>query len=464
MSVCLASMAYCTWKSYKLTVDPWRLFMVLQARPGCFFLDSSLISPQIGRFSFLGADPYLTLKVGDGDPFVKLRAALAKLPRLGHNPGLPFFNGAVGFLAYDAGVNREKTVRRANAGDPAIPQSVFHFYDSVIAVDHKANALYLCAAGRPKDTLEAAKARCRQRIGELASMVARAGNPLPTRTFLRQQQPSRASIAAGMTKRQYCAAVLRAKEYIRQGDIYQVNLSMRFDGRIAAPASQVYESLRLASPSCFGAYFDAGDFQLLSSSPERFLSLRGRRVLTRLMKGTRPRSRSKREDARLKQELLLSAKDKAELMMITDLERNDLGRVCAYSSIGVDHLRSLETYATVYQTTATVRGRLHARYDSIDLLRACFPGGSITGCPKIRAMQIIEELELSRRSFYTGALGYINSNGDMDFNILIRTILKKGHQVFFYSGAGIVADSDPRAEYAEVMVKAKAMMGAVACQ
>jgi para-aminobenzoate synthetase component 1 len=258
--------------------------------------------------------------------------------------------------------------------------------------------------------------------------------------------------------------VLRAKDYIRRGDIYQVNLSLSFGGRTAASAAQIYESLRLASPSCFGAFLDAGDFQILSSSPERFLSLQRDRVLTRPMKGTRPRSRSKPEDARLKQELLLSEKDKAELMMITDLERNDLGRVCAYNSIGVESLRSLETYATVYQTTATVRGRLHAGYDNIDLLQACFPGGSITGCPKIRAMQIIEELEPCRRSFYTGALGYINCNGDMDFNILIRTILKKGDQVFFNAGAGIVADSDPRSEYAEVMVKAKAMMGAVACR
>jgi para-aminobenzoate synthetase component 1 len=211
----------------------------------------------------------------------------------------------------------------------------------------------------------------------------------------------------------------------------------------------------------FSAYQDCGDFQLLSSSPERFLQLKGRTVITRPMKGTRPRGADRLRDRQLKKELLESAKDKAELLMIIDLERNDLGRVCSYDSIKVRRLRQLESYATVFQTTATIAGRLHKGKDRIDLLRACFPGGSITGCPKIRAMEIIRELEPQPRGVYTGCLGYLSFSGEMDFNILIRTILKKGRRLCFGVGGGIVADSVPEEEYRETLVKAKAMAQAI---
>lgn len=240
-----------------------------------------------------------------------------------------------------------------------------------------------------------------------------------------------------------------------------MNLSQEFNAKTDLSAFQIYKRLRSLSPSYFSAYLDCQDYQILSSSPESFLRLDGNIATTRPMKGTRPRSKNKLKDRKLKKDLLESAKDKAELIMIVDLERNDLGRVCSYDSIEVKALRQLEGYSTVFQTTATVSGRLHKNKDRIDLIRACFPGGSITGCPKIRAMEIIEELEPSRRSIYTGSLGYLSFSGTMELNILIRTILKKGDELYFSVGGGIVADSVPEEEYQETLVKAKAMKSAI---
>jgi para-aminobenzoate synthetase component 1 len=285
----------------------------------------------------------------------------------------------------------------------------------------------------------------------------------PSRNGRKKDKPKHqtAELKSNFTKEDYILAIKKAKEYIRKGDIYQVNLSQQFYTRTDLSGFEIYKCLRKLSPSYFSAYFDAGDYQILSSSPESFLRLEGDLVTTRPMKGTRPRSQNKVKDIRLKKDLLGSPKDKAELIMIVDLERNDLGRVCSYDSIKVATLRQLEEYNTVFQTTATVCGRLHKDKDRIDLIRACFPGGSITGCPKIRAMEIIEELEPSRRSIYTGSLGYLSFSGNMDLNILIRTILKKGNNLYFSVGGGIVADSEPEEEYRETLVKARAMMEAI---
>jgi para-aminobenzoate synthetase component 1 len=257
------------------------------------------------------------------------------------------------------------------------------------------------------------------------------------------------------------AAVRKTKAYIQQGDIYQLNLSQQFQAKSGLSACQIYRRLRRLSPAGFSAYLDCGDFQVLSSSPERFLQAGAGRVITRPMKGTRPRGKDICEDRRLRNELYQSPKDKAELLMITDLERNDLGRVCAYGTVKVARLRQIEQYSGVFQTTSSVQARLSRHQDRFDLLAATFPGGSVTGCPKIRAMQLIEELEPHRRGIYTGSLGYLSFCGNMDFNILIRSLLKKGKEVFFWAGSGIVADSLPEEEYEETLVKAKAMQEAI---
>ncbi len=423
-------------------------------------MDSSLNSDySLGRYSFLGINPFDILETKGKEPFPQLREALShyRIARPGYN--LPFLGGAVGYLSYDLGLLLEKKIRLlAKEDDTGIPDSFFAFYNSGIIIDHWKNLLYIFSIGLPEKSMHLQRTLCQANIKHLVKLLSRIDAYQDSDNA---GKPQARELKSNFLKSDYLAAIKRAKEHIKDGDIYQVNLSQRFQAKTNLPGFTIYERLRQISPSYFGSYLDCGKFQILSSSPERFLKLESNFVSTRPMKGTRPRARDAAQDRRLKKELLKSAKDKAELTMIVDLERNDLGKVCNYESIKVGRLRELEEYATVFQTTATVEGRLHKSKDRIDLLRACFPGGSITGCPKIRAMEIIEELEPTRRSVYTGCLGYLSFSGSMDFNILIRTILKKNNMLYFGVGGGIVADSEPEAEYAETLVKARAMLQAI---
>jgi len=434
-------MAYYILKSYKLKAEPLEIFSVLSRERNCFFLDSSLNrSPSLARYSFLGVDPFFIFKTDNKEPFTRLRSALEeyRIPPGKNRP--PFLGGAVGYFTYEA-------------------ECLFGFYNTVITIDHLKGNLYIFSAGFPEKKTHWQKQLSESNFRKIERLLAKV---LPGAGGCAENPPgAHIQLQSNFSKEGYLTAVQKAKEYIRKGDIYQVNLSQQFHGRSPSSAPDIYRRLRKINPSAFGAYFDAGGFQILSSSPERFLKLKGSLVTTRPMKGTRPRSRDKLKDRRLRQELLKSAKDRAELMMIVDLERNDLGRVCSYSSVRVHKLRELEEYSTVFQTTATITGQLHKDKDRFDLLRASFPGGSITGCPKIRAMEIIEELEPSRRCLYTGALGYLSFSGDMEFNILIRTLLKKQGKIYFGSGGGIVADSNPEEEYEETLVKARGLMQAI---
>jgi len=488
-------MAYCILKSYKLKVQPHRIFEVLRRHKNCFFLDSSLNSSSLGRYSFLGIEPFLILQSKGQDLSPKLRNILDSYRLAVPKGSLPFLAGAVGYLAYDLGFVLEKKLARRPKPQAGIPDCFFGFYNTSVIIDHLKRRLHICAVGFPEKKDSAGRLLAEKNFKKMhrllsslnadsrglsrqsifneggippSSLVRLAGHSDSRRCFYlrRSALDSRESalklqVNSNFSQNEYIAAVRKAKEYIKKGDIYQVNLSQEFSLKTSLSAEQIYQRLRNFSPSCFSAYFDAGDFQILSSSPERFLKLDGNIVSTRPMKGTRPRGKNKARDRGLKEELLKSAKDKAELMMIVDLERNDLGRVCDYDSIRVQKLRQIEEYKTVFQTTATVCGRLHPEKDRIDLLRACFPGGSITGCPKIRSMEIIEELEPGRRNVYTGCLGYLSFGRDMDFNILIRTMLKKDDQLYFGVGGGVVADSDPQLEYEETLVKARGMMQAI---
>jgi para-aminobenzoate synthetase component I len=454
-------MAYYILKSYKLDFPAVKIFEVFSRQRNCFFLDSSLNSVTLGRFSFLGVDPFFVLKADKENPFRLMRELLGHFQTRLPAKGIPFWAGAVGYLSYDLGFSLEKSVKKINKPDAGPPDCMFGFYNSVIIVDHYKRLFHVLCLGLPETRSHLARKLAEANFKKMRNLLLDAQN---------YQLPE---IAAGLIKHpvfglqsnfsrdDYLKAVALAKEYIRRGDIYQVNLSQQFSAKTKLAAPQIYHRLRSLSPSCFGAYFDAGDYQIISSSPERFLKLEAGMVSTRPMKGTRPRSDDPSLDSLREQELLQSAKDKAELIMIVDLERNDLGRVCSYGSVRLEKLRQLERYRTVFQTTATVSGLLHQGKDRMDLLEACFPGGSITGCPKIRAMEIIEELEPTRRGIYTGCLGYLSFSGAMDFNIMIRTILKKGERINFGVGGGIVADSQPRDEYAETLVKAKGIFEAL---
>ncbi len=253
----------------------------------------------------------------------------------------------------------------------------------------------------------------------------------------------------------------KARQYIIDGDIFEVNLSQRFETELDITPYELYQRLRRINPAPFASYLDFDEVKVVGTSPERFLRVCGDRVETRPIKGTRPRGKTPEEDQKLASELVKSVKDRAENMMIVDLERNDLGRVCCFGTVRVTELAILEVYPTVFHLTSTVVGRLRDGKNSIDLLKATFPGGSITGAPKVRAMEIIDELEPTRRSIYTGCIGYLGFNGDMDLNIVIRTLMVKGGRAYFQVGGAVVYDSDPESEYQETLDKAKALIKAL---
>ncbi|MCK5581263.1 MAG: aminodeoxychorismate synthase component I [Candidatus Omnitrophica bacterium] len=434
-----------------------------QDEPFAFLLESSLLDKSRGRYSFVGFDPFFVFESKGSDTLTHLREQFlcyrSRLPEKGKGP-VPFSCGIVGVLGYEFGLPLEN-VRGQSKEDLLVPDCCFGFYDSVVVVDHLKHRLHVCSSGLPEKNYARQEKRAASRLKKILKKL----EPLSVKESYACRGPSlgnQINLQSNFTKKEYLQAVRKALSYIRQGEIYQVNLSQRFCFDAASFEGSVhpvdvYDALTQISPSCFGGYFDGGDFQVISSSPERFLRVRGRKVETRPMKGTRPRGATLREDSLRKQELTGSPKDMAELLMITDLERNDLGRVCQYGSINVRQMRTIEEYSTVFQATSSIEGRLRKGKDCFDVLRASFPGGSITGCPKIRAMQIIDELEPSPRSVYTGALGYISFRENMDFNILIRTLLFHQGKAYFHVGGGIVADSTPEGEYQETLVKAKAM-------
>lgn len=404
--------------------DAVLLLDIFEQEKQLFFLDSGLVRQGDAEASYLGFAPFKTI---DADDFNALRAQLK--PYLKAAASRYFSCGAVGRMGYDGSLR-------------------FALYAGVIRINHRLKTL----------TITALKGQ--QGAWDIDDVLTR----------IKQYRPPASGAHCSGTlvmkhdthRTQYIASVKKALKHIHDGDIYQINLSHRILARLAygrgriVPA-HIYKELRSLSPSDFSAYLDDGTQTILSSSPERFLKLSRSTVQVKPMKGTRPRGSSPSEDKKNRRELLESAKEKAELLMVTDLERNDLGRVCEYGSVKVSAMRTIEEYRTVFQATSTVEGRLRKDCDQFDLLASTFPSGSVTGCPKIEAMKIIKDLERSDRGLYTGALGYISFSGDMDFNVLIRTLFVKKNAVSFHVGGGIVADSDPVKEYEETLLKAGAM-------
>lgn len=424
-----------------------------------FLLDSSLADVVRGRYSVIGSDPFEIVQGSGKDTVHQLRKKYSAYQRDKHSAPIPLVDGMVGYFGYDLGLYPEN-IKKITVNDLHLPDAFFGFYDCLLTIDHWEKKLYISSTGLPEKDERLRKLRAQERLAyvesKLAEYLNRPARPRET-TENNQAQPR---FDCNFTQEAYLRAVNKALEYIRQGDIYQVNLSQRFSlekqGH-ASSATEVYRLLKAMSPSCFSGFLDCGDFQIISSSPERFLKLSNGLVQTQPMKGTRPRGKNDSEDRKIRQEIFQSEKDKAELLMITDLERNDLGKVCEYGSVCVKDMRAIEAYKTVFQAVSTVEGKLRKDKDIFDLIEACFPSGSVTGCPKIRAMQVIEELEPTRRGMYTGSLGYIDFSGEADFNILIRTVLSTPSHWHFQAGGGIVADSNPLDEYNETLVKAHAM-------
>ncbi len=437
--------------------EPADALQAIAHLPYPFLLHSSL-EDERSRWSFFGADPFFVQRGGDERGLVERFRAIAAAERAAEQrPGVvPFTGGAVGYWAYDYGRRLERIPRIA-ADDLHLPDFVVGFYDVVGAFDHQGREAWLYSSGLPHAEVSRAE-HAQRRLDKFEWLFAEA----PEGAVRLSDDESALPARSNFTPDDYRRTIVRVQDHIRAGDIFQANLSQRWTMPLgfATPAAlglSLHDALGRRSPAPFGAYFGAQDHAIVSASPERFLELRGRRVETRPIKGTRPRSGDPARDAALREELLTSGKDRAENVMIVDVLRNDLGRVCETGTVRTPSLCQLETYPQVFHLTSTVTGELRADLDAFDLLRACFPGGSITGAPKIRAMQILEALEPVRRHVYTGSVGYVDWRGDADWNIAIRTAIVTPQALHFAAGGGITADSDPDAEYQETLDKAEGM-------
>ncbi|MCA9373563.1 MAG: aminodeoxychorismate synthase component I [Candidatus Gracilibacteria bacterium] len=425
-----------------------------------------LESGKHGRYSYVAYDPFavlwmdaidremvqvLQLKDFFGEPRSKAQILekgqewpvlemLEKFELKAQSP-VPFCGGAAGYVSYDYGC-RFVGVNQKVFDDVGIPSYIFGMYDKVIAFDHEENQIYFLAIA---ETDVAAQRK-------LDEMERDLEKPIP---FARKG--SMGMLSSNVSQETYIRKVKKVQEYLKSGDTYQVNFSQRFSGDCSLDPWTVYKRLAQQNPSPFACYFDYPDFQIVSCSPELLLRKRGMKVESWPIKGTVARGRNPQEDEKNTQELIDSVKDDAELSMIVDLVRNDLGKVCEVGSVGVQSHRDVEHYSHVIHTVSRVSGKLDKKRTFFDLMQALFPGGSITGCPKKRTMEIIDELEDFKRGVYTGSAGFISFLGESDFNILIRTMLHKDGKVHFHAGGGIVIDSDPEKEYQETLDKIEAL-------
>lgn len=422
------------------------------------FLDSSLVN-KLGRYSVIGAVPYLKLvKEGNGfyingekettcsfETYLKTYLAEHKDK---NNTELPIISGAIGYFSYEYG-RKLMEVDSAKEDLVSIPDAVLVFYDFYIIEDRQEQRTYLIANGI---TGEAAKL-----MDEMETRIN--GKPVYMQKESDTEYPI--EVQPNFAKDEYKQAVDRMIRYIIEGDIYIVNMTQQLTVKSDKVPLDVFYDLRENNPSPFGGYFDYGDFQIVCASPERFLKMQKGHVNTRPIKGTRKRGETPEEDMLMRTELENSEKDKSELLMIVDLERNDLNRVCNPGSVKVTELFTVEEYATVFHLVSDIEGDLEESKNVMDLLEAAFPGGSITGAPKYRAMEIIDEMENNKRNLYTGSIGYLTLDGDCDFNIVIRTALHKDGKYYLGVGGGITAESDLEFEYEETLQKAKAVLQAM---
>ena len=436
--------------------DSAALFEAVADLPWAVFLDSGNHDLAQSRYDIIAAEPYMTLvtrgnltevraegsELSRDDPLALLRRHLAVDASAGCE--LPFCGGALGYFSYDLGRRFEQLPVYARS-EEKMPEMAVGIYDWAVVVDHLERRSWLVGQGRDPET-----------DWKWDRLVAQFSAPAAERA----RQPFRITgpLVSNLTRDSYARRFRRVIDFINAGDCYQINLAQRFAAPAVGDPWSAYQALRIVNPAPYSAYLRTPYGSVMSSSPERFLKVRAGVVETRPIKGTRPRAGHPRLDAKRVAELQASAKDRAENVMIVDLLRNDLSKNCETGSVKVPRLFEVESFATVHHLVSTVTGRLRADRDALDLLRGCFPGGSITGAPKHRAMQIIEELEPQRRGVYCGAIGYIGCDGNMDLNIAIRTLVYAGGSVRFWAGGGIVADSQLDEEYQETFDKAAALL------
>jgi para-aminobenzoate synthetase component I len=481
------------------THTPESLVEQLSGLPGLVLLRTGLFGSLQARYSFVTAEPFLTFRswgsrceimpraphlvaphVQFGNPWQVLDALMSRFELL-DEINLPFpLGGCFGYWGYDLKNFAEPKLPRRAADDLELPDCHVGFYDSLVVFDHHLGKTFIVSTGLNADGSRTEK-RAKERLEFWQTLLTGkteggAGSPLPTASHpVIHERRARSDAPyhhSNLSRAEFLAAVEQVQRYIRAGDIYQVNLSQRltapyeFSGLpwrsdLAKPGWELFRRLNVVSPAPFSAFLDCDDFEIASSSPEQFLRLSGSHIQTRPIKGTRPRDADPTRDAQLAYELQTSAKELAELVMITDLLRNDLGKVCEFGSVQVPELARLERFAQVQHLISTVEGQLRKDVTHFAALASCFPGGSITGAPKFRAMEIIDELEPIARGPYTGALGYLGFNRESQLSIIIRTAIYKEHTAYFHVGAGIVADSDPEAEYEETLAKAGGFFAAL---
>lgn len=440
-------------KKLEKYVDIFLLFKNLYKKDSSIaFLDSSLHN-KYGKYSIIALDLYLELKEDNEKFYVNgnesknnLEGYLKKFLRENkeENPyDFPLIAGGILYFSYDYGRKFEK-IKTRHFKDLDVAEAIIRFYRTFIIEDLDKKEIFI-SYQREEDLLELENFILNFKFEEENL----------------EKNKELANYESNFKKEEYLEAISKMINYIVEGDIYITNMTQRLKVESRKNPLDVFSYLRKYNPSPFGAYLDYKDFQVISASPERFIKMEDKLIETRPIKGTRKRGRTIEEDELLKNELLESEKDKSELLMIVDLERNDLHRICELQSVKVTELFEVETYSTVFHLVSTIIGKLKEDLDFVDLIKATFPGGSITGAPKIRAMEIIDELEKSRRNLYTGSLGYISFDGNCDLNIIIRTLVHKDGKYYLGVGGGITCESDLDFEYEETLQKAKALLEAL---
>jgi para-aminobenzoate synthetase component 1 len=461
----------------------------LRGEPGIVLLRSNSFDSPQARYSFVAANPFLTFRsfgsrceisfagfeisnlkseIQYGNSWHLLDALMSRFELL-DEIDLPFpLGGAFGYWGYDLKNFTEPKLPRRAVNDLELPDCHVGFYDSLVVFNHRLGKVCIVSTGLNSDGSRS-EARAKSQLDFWGSILEKK-ELLQRRSDAEQEISSRhlcdsvASFTSNLSRAEFLAAVECAQHYIRAGDIYQVNLSHRLTAPCQLSGWELFEKLSTVSPAPFSAFLDCGEFEIASSSPEQFLRMSGSHIVTRPIKGTRPRDADPTRDAQLAYELRTSAKELAELVMITDLLRNDLGKVCEYGSVQVPELAKLEKFAQVQHLVSTVEGRLRKDVTHFAAFASCFPGGSITGAPKFRAMEIIDELEPVSRGPYCGAIGYLGFNRESQLSIAIRTAICRDGVTHFNVGAGIVTDSDPAAEYEETLAKARGFLAALQLQ
>lgn len=438
-------------KELKNNLNPFYVYKIFKDEKNTVFLDSSKEDKNLSKFSFIGLNPFLNFTYKDNisyvngkaieekDPFIALDNLINKY-KINYESDIPFVSGAIGYFSYDIGRKLEILPKTAKK-EIEIPDAIFNFYNNLIIFDIQNKKTYISSLGMGEEIED---------IEEKLKNYKEISEPNITE--------SSNNFTSNFEKESYEKAILNLKEYIRNGDVYIANMTRKIWCYNKEESFSIYEKLRNINKAPFSAYMNFNDFQVISSSPERFLYVKDKMVHTRPIKGTRPRGKNPLEDMENRKALENSEKDKSELLMIVDLERNDLSKVCKPNSVKVTELFKIEEYATVFHLVSTIEGELEEGVSAVKCIRECFPGGSITGAPKIRAMEIIEELEGLRRNLYTGSIGYFDLRGNCDFNIVIRTIIKKDNKAYFGVGGGITYDSKEEDEWFETIDKGKALM------